>query len=302
MGTRTRRRAGDPSAAPAETTPESAGIAPAGRTRRARALGTPPPASPPIDRARDAGTPEWAVIRDRTRVLATPVMLASATVIVALALLLGATAVLAPVVIGYSVLAPGLALVRLLRLGEPVLEAVAGIVVSVSLAGLLALAQVYTGLWAPAMVTWMLVGLTAVALAGDPVIVPASARNRIRTRLAPVRAALAVARGRALAWLAKPSGWGAESEALTLDGGLRARLAGRLTARQLRPPVEVAVPSAAARRGRLAKTGRPTTAPDHLLEPPRGIGPTTDDFFGGLIERHEKGERPETDAGRERPD
>jgi len=239
-------------------------------------------------------------VRDRTRVLAIPVVLASTTVIVAFALLFGVTAAIGPVVVAYAVVAPGLALVRLARLGEPVLEAVAAIVVSVSIAGLLAVVQVFTGLWSPTVVMWVLVGLTAVGLGGDPVIVPAAFRSRIDARLAPARAALAAARARAVAWLAKPSGWGAESEELALDGGLRARLAGRLTARELRPPVEVAVPSLAARRRRLAATGRPATAPDHLLEPPRGVGSTTDGFFDGLIVRQEQGERPESDASQER--
>jgi hypothetical protein len=152
------------------------------------------------------------------------------------------------------------------------------------------------------VVTWALVGLTAVGLVGDPVIVPASTRARIATRLAPVRRALAGARARAGAWLAKPSGRGAEPEELALDGGIRARLAGRRTARELRPPVEVAVPSLATRRRRLAATGEPATAPDHLLEPPRGVGPRTDGFFDGLIERHEKGPRAEPDPKPSRPD
>lgn len=248
------------------------------------------------------GARDWTVIRDRTRELAIPVVLASTTVVVAIALVFGVTAAIGPVVVAYAVVAPGLALVRLARLGEPVLEAVAAVVISVSMAGLLTLVQVYTGLWAPSIVMWVLVGLTAVALMGDPVILPAAPRSRIEARLAPARAALAAARGRAVAWLAKPSGWGAESEELALDGGIRARLAGRLTARELRPPVEVSVPSRATRRRRLAATGRPSTAPDHLLEPPLGVGPTTDGFFDGLIERHEKGEHPETDASQERRD
>jgi hypothetical protein len=241
----------------------------------------------------------WTRLREQIRGRALPLALAAWTVIVALALLLGATAAIGPLVVGYSVIAPGLALVRLLRLGEPALETVVAVVISVSIAGLLALVQIYAGLWAPTLVTWALVGVTTFALLADPVILPAATRARIGARLAPVRAPLAAARSRAVAWLAKPSGWGAESEELALDGGLRARLAGRLTARELRPPVEVAVPSRATRRRRLAATSRPTTAPDHLLEAPRGIGATTDGFFDGLIERNEQGERPETDASRE---
>jgi len=244
----------------------------------------------------------WTRLREQIRGRTVPLALAAWTVIVAIALLLGATAAIGPLVVGYSVIAPGLALVRLLRLGEPVLEAVVAVVVSISIAGLLALVQIYTGLWAPTIVTWALVCLTAVALAGDPVVVPTSARSRTSLRLAPVRARLAAARGRAAAWLATPSGWGAESEDLALDGGIRARLAGRLTARELRPPVEVAVPSLATRRRRLAATGRPATAPDHLLQPPRGVGPATDGFFDGLIERQEKRERPEADTSQERRD
>ena len=243
-----------------------------------------------------------AEMRDRARELAIPVTLLGTTVVVAFALLLGVTAALGPLVVAFSVLAPGLALVRLLRLGEPALETVAAIVVSISIAGLLALAQVYTGLWAPTLVTWALVGVTAVALLGDPVIVPATARSRIGARLAPARVQLTAAWGRAVAWLAKPSGWGAESEELALDGGIRARLAGRLTARELRPPVQMAVPSRATRRRQLAASARPTTAPDHLLQAPRGVGSTTDGFFDGLIERHERGDRPEADASQERPD
>jgi hypothetical protein len=262
----------------------------------------PPNVAPPDGPAPGARAREWPVIRDQARVLAVPALLAGSTVVVALALLLGTTAAIAPIVVGFSLLVPGLALVRLLRLGEPVLEAVAAIVISISIVGLLAVVQVYTGLWSPAFVTWVLVGVTAVGLAGDPVIVPASARARIDARLAPARAALAAARERAAAWLAKPSGWGAEPEELALDGGIRARLAGRRTARELRPPVEVAVPSLATRRRRLAATGEAATAPDHLLQPPRGVGPTTDGFFDGLIERHEQGPQGGPAANPTRPD
>lgn len=291
-----------PDAAPPKTSPSSRRAPKSVAPPAASTTAAPPDGPAPASVREWPWTRRWPLTREQARTLAVPALLAGSTIVVALALLLGATAAIAPIVIGYSLLAPGLALVRLARLGEPVLEAVAAVVISVSIAGLLALVQVYTELWQPTLVTWALVGLTALGLAGDPVILPAQARERMATRLAPVRQTLAAARARAGAWLATPSGWAAEPEELALDGGIRARLAGRRTARELRPPVEVAVPSLAARRRRLAATGLPTTAPDHLLEPPRGVGSTTDGFFDGLIERHEKGPQAEPDAGPSRPD
>ena len=302
MGARGRGRAADPNAVPAGTASAPAGIPPVGPMRWGPPPGGPPAGGSAAPLLPVAGTGRWSMLRQHLSERAVPLALAGSTVIVAVALLLGATATIAPLVVGYALVAPGLALVRLLRLGEPVLDAVAAIMVSVSIAGLLALAQVYLGLWAPAVVVWVLVGVTAAALAGDPALLPATARSRIGARLAPARAAFVAARGHVAAWLTRPLGWGAESDELALDRGLRARLAGRLTARELRPPVEVSVPSPAARRRRLSTTGRPTTAPDHLLEPPRAVGPTTDGFFGGLIERHEKGERPPKGEPHERRD
>jgi hypothetical protein len=52
--------------------------------------------------------------------------------------------------------------------------------------------------------------------------------------------------------------------------------------------VDVPVPTGAGRRRRGTAASRPTTAPDHLLDPARGVGPAAEDFFGGLVERHEK--------------
>jgi hypothetical protein len=74
----------------------------------------------------------------------------------------GADFALRPLVIlPIILLLPGMALVRLLDLREPVLELTLGIATSVALATLAASATLYAGAWAPDEV---LVGLAVVAL------------------------------------------------------------------------------------------------------------------------------------------
>jgi hypothetical protein len=60
-------------------------------------------------------------------------------------------------VIGFVAICPGMAIVRLLRLDSILIELALAIAVSLALAGLLASALVYAGLWSPNVVLELLV-------------------------------------------------------------------------------------------------------------------------------------------------
>jgi hypothetical protein len=68
-----------------------------------------------------------------------------------------------PLVLWFSLVCTGMAWVRLLRIGEPLAEAVVAIALSVALSGLTAAAFLYAGHWSPG---WTLVVLEAITLAG----------------------------------------------------------------------------------------------------------------------------------------
>lgn len=92
---------------------------------------------------------------------------------------------------------PGIALLRLVRLHEPLLEVVVGVALSAALLGLLTIGQLYLGWWSPTASFVVLAGVTVVAALADAAILPRSARDRAarsaalaRTRLTSRTAAM----------------------------------------------------------------------------------------------------------------
>ena len=73
----------------------------------------------------------------------------------------------AVVVLAFAVIGPGMALVRLLRLGEPWTELVLAVVVSLALAAVVAAIPVYLGAWNPALSLLVLVAMAGGAVLAD---------------------------------------------------------------------------------------------------------------------------------------
>lgn len=67
------------------------------------------------------------------------------------------------VVLGFALICPGMALVRLLRIGDPVLELAAAIGLSIAVETLTSTAMLYADLWSPKA---LLAALVSVAVAG----------------------------------------------------------------------------------------------------------------------------------------
>ena len=68
-------------------------------------------------------------------------------------------------VIGFVAICPGMSLVRLLQLDSVLIELALAVAVSLALAGLLASALVYAGLWSPNVVLELLVVIAVSGLA-----------------------------------------------------------------------------------------------------------------------------------------
>lgn len=68
-----------------------------------------------------------------------------------------------PLVLWYALVCTGMAWVRLLRIPDPLAEAVTAISLSVALSGLTAAAFLYAGHWSP---SWTMVALEAMTLVG----------------------------------------------------------------------------------------------------------------------------------------
>jgi hypothetical protein len=78
------------------------------------------------------------------------------------------------VVLSFAILAPGLALVRLLRIEDPLVEVSAGITLGIALETLVAVAAVYGGFWSP---RWILAGFICVAVGAAAADVQLRART-----------------------------------------------------------------------------------------------------------------------------
>jgi hypothetical protein len=70
-------------------------------------------------------------------------------------------AIRGPLVLWFCLVCTGMAWVRLLRIGDPVAEAVAAIALSIALSGIGAALFLYAGHWSPG---WTLVALEAITL------------------------------------------------------------------------------------------------------------------------------------------
>lgn len=146
--------------------------------------------------AASTGRPENVSGTVRTRAVALAIVAAAGMTTGALAM--GEPGFLSPVIVAFVLVCPGLAIVRLLELREPLLEAVLGITLSVSLAGLVAEMQLYLGAWSPAGTVAILVALTIGAALLDPVLVPRWVWLNLGRKLR-ARGQSVVQRGRAIA-------------------------------------------------------------------------------------------------------
>ncbi len=86
----------------------------------------------------------------------------------------------APFVLSFLVVCPGMALVRLLRLGDRIAEWTLAIALSIVLAILVSGVMLYAGKWSPLHGLAILVGMTLAATVAD---VARAVRNRHRTGL-----------------------------------------------------------------------------------------------------------------------
>lgn len=73
----------------------------------------------------------------------------------------------AAVVLAFAVVCPGMALVRLLRLGDTLTELFLAVVVSLALAALVASIYLYLGRWDPRLVLLVIVAVALVAVLAD---------------------------------------------------------------------------------------------------------------------------------------
>jgi hypothetical protein len=98
------------------------------------------------------------------------------TIAVAAASLVGAPELVrAPIVVWFLAICPGMAVIRLFRLDEPVAEVMLACALSLALAGLIPAVFLYLDLWSPAWSLTLLVAIASAALMLDPVLVPRDA-------------------------------------------------------------------------------------------------------------------------------
>ena len=185
----------------------------------------------------------------RTAARVRGVVVTAITAATAVAYLGGFATQVAPLVALFVLACPGLALVGGLRLRDPLFELVVGVALSISLAGLLATAELFAGSWAPGSTLVLLIGVTVVGLALDPDLIPrqllspASLARAGLTRASLMRASRGVSgvlRGWAAIWQRRLSS--------------PANVPGVMAPAD---PVPVGAPAAAPSAGR-ARTTRPT--------------------------------------------
>lgn len=84
--------------------------------------------------------------------------------------ILDVTTVIRPaVVLAFLLVCPGMALIRLLRVGEPLPELLLAIVVSLALAAVLATISIYAGVWNPPLVFGLIAVITLAAVVADAI-------------------------------------------------------------------------------------------------------------------------------------
>ena len=77
-----------------------------------------------------------------------------------------------PITVWFIAICPGMAIVRLLRLDEPVADIMLAFALSLALAGLIPAVFLYLGAWSPAWSLTILIAVAVTGLALDPVLVP----------------------------------------------------------------------------------------------------------------------------------
>jgi uncharacterized membrane protein len=94
-------------------------------------------------------------------------LIATASALLAGALVLGGvqSPVRVLVVLWFVLVCPGIAVVRLLGLGDPVAELTLAVTVSIALAAVVSGVMLYTGLWSPHATLFVLIAFTASASA-----------------------------------------------------------------------------------------------------------------------------------------
>jgi hypothetical protein len=103
----------------------------------------------------------------------------------AIASLIGlAPPVRAPLVLWFAAVCPGMSLVRLLHLEDRLVEIVLAVALSLSLAGIVAAAFLYSGHWSPPATMAVLIAITACAVSFEPARAWAG-RRRARVAGAP---------------------------------------------------------------------------------------------------------------------
>jgi hypothetical protein len=123
-----------------------------------------------------------------------PTLLASSTIAAVLCTTIGVpTVVRAPIVVGFIAAGPGLALVRVMKLGGLPAVAMLSVGLSLALAGIVGTAQVYAGLWSPIALLAILASLTMATILADPWLAGRawdSTASRLRTQLTAVLVAV----------------------------------------------------------------------------------------------------------------
>ena len=94
------------------------------------------------------------------------------TALTAVAIVAGITTSMAPLIVVFVLVCPGLSLVGALRLRDPLFEIVLGVALSVSIAGLLATVELFVDAWAPMPTLGLLVAISAAGLLLEVVRIP----------------------------------------------------------------------------------------------------------------------------------
>ena len=121
----------------------------------------PRPPEPALEALPTVWSRSWAVI-----------VLVSTAAVVLVSLVGAPDIVRGPITVWFIVICPGMAIIRLLRLDEPVADIMLALALSLALAGVIPAVFLYLGAWSPAWSLTILVAVTVTGLALDPVLVP----------------------------------------------------------------------------------------------------------------------------------
>jgi hypothetical protein len=158
------------------------------------ATGAPPPGAGRVSQSGGAGVgAKVALGRGPGRFVAGPgrrlLIVLVAIGIVVLGVVSFAAPLRAAAILLVALTCPGYAVVRLLRLADPVAELGLGIATSVAIAGLIAGLQLYFGLWSPGLGLVLLLAVTLTALGAEPLAnrLRAAYRQRAARELRPLQ-------------------------------------------------------------------------------------------------------------------